>query len=274
MINNISFVMYTNEKYLPIAKLSIDRIAEYFTLQIPKYLATNHFDSDLDYHDFSIVDTQTPFQTDASHFREVMYILLTRYVRTKYFLYFSEDYYLINYFKSNNFIKLLSYIEDHNIGYMSLIAHPPCFGSPVEDVEQYGLKNIMKFNSSYTYTFSMQPAVWNRDFFLEIIESNPVLTLQMLDTTNFNNRDKIHLSNGWNYSWDPYGFIFNNSLFGNYAFDTHNGIDDYYMLLYSEIVRGGKFNLNNHFNNRNTVQNIIAKYNLENNPIYKEFLLT
>lgn len=272
MINNLSFVMYTNEKYLPIAKLSIDSLTEHFTLPIPKYLATNHFESHLNYHDFSIIDTQISFQNDASHFRDVMYNLLTKHVYTQYFLYFSEDYYLINTFKSDKFIQLLSYIETNNIGYMSLIGHPLCFGSIVEDVEKYDLTNIMKFNLSYTYSFSMQPAVWNKDLFLEILENNPKLTLQMLDTTNFNNKKGIHLSNGWDYDLEPYGFVFDNALFGNYAFDTHNGLDDYYILLYSEIIRGGKFNIHTHINNRNTVNTIIKKYNIKNNPIYQEFL--
>lgn len=272
MINNISFVMYTNEKYLPIAKLSIDRVTEYFDLPIPKYLATNRFDSNLDYNDFTIVDAEIPFQHDASHFREVMYNLLTRHVYTKYFLYFSEDYYLINTFKSDNFVKLLSYMEDNDIGYMSLIGHPACFGYPVGNTEKYNLKNIMKFNMSYTYSFSMQPAVWNRDLFLEILENNPKLTLKMLDTTNFNNKKGIHLSNSWDYGWEPYGFIFDNILFGNYAFDTHNGIDDYYIILYSEIIRGGKFNTHTHINNRKTVNKIIQNYSIKNNSIYKEFL--
>lgn len=275
MIKNLSFVMYTNEKYLPIAKLSIDRVSEYFNLSVPKYLATNKLNKDfnLDYCDFEIIDANIPFESDGSHFRNVMLTLLTNYVKTKYFLYFSEDYYLIKTFKINNLIKLLAYIEDKDIGYMSLIGHSQFYGSKNNDTESYDLPDIMQLNPiSYIYSFSMQPCIWNKDFLLQIIDSNQRLTLPILDTTNFKNRKNKPLSNGWDYNWTPHGFIFNNSLLGNYALDTHNGIDDYYMLLYSEIVRGGKLNLNTHNNNKNTVKSIISKYNIRSNPIYQQFL--
>jgi hypothetical protein len=275
MIKNLSFVMYTNEKYLPIAKLSVDKVLEYFKLSVPKYLATNRLNKnfDLDYCDFKIIDTNTPFKNDGSHFRNVMLTLLNNHVKTKYFLYFSEDYYLIKPFKINNLIKLLCYIEDKDIGYMSLIGHPQFYGSKNNDTESYDLPDIMQLNPmSYIYSFSMQPCIWNKDFFLQIIDSNQRLTLPILDTTNFKNRKNQPLSSGWDYNWTPHSFVFDSSLFGNYAFDTHNGIDDYYILLYSEIVRGGKFNLNTHNNNKNTVNSIIKQYNITSNPIYQQFL--
>ena len=157
MIKNLSFVMYTNEKYLPIAKLSIDRVSEYFNLSIPKYLATNRLNKDfnLNYDDFEIIDANISFESDGSHFRNVMLNLLTNHVKTKYFLYFCEDYYLINTFKINNLIKLLSYIEDKDIGYMSLIGHLQCYGSKKNDTESYELPDIMQLNPmSYVYSFS------------------------------------------------------------------------------------------------------------------------
>lgn len=272
-MNDISLVVYTNEKYLPIAKLSIDQIKQYFSAPVPKYLATNRFhDMGLNYDDFIIVDANTNFQVDASHFREVMLQLLSKHMHTKYFLYFSDDYYLIKPTKIDNLTKVLSYVQDNNIGYMSLIGHPACFGNLVNNTAPYTLPDIMKLDTSYVHAFSMQPAIWNREFFLQILESNGRLTLQMLDSTSFNNRSGKHIVEKWDYDWSPYAFVMDDNLFGNYAFDTHNGIDDYYILLYSEIMRHGKMNLTNHINNRNTVTEIINKYSLRSNPIFREFL--
>lgn len=272
-MNNLSLLMYTNEKYLPIAYLSALQHNKYLNLNIKKYLVTNKFiDYGFNFNDFSIIDTDTSFAGDASHFRNVMYKTLKDHIKTDYILYFQDDYYLIDKIKNDNFLQLFNYVQDKNIGFMSLYGHRPEHGIIVDDTKTYDLLNIMKFHHSYTYSTSVQPCIWNRKFLLDILEHNERLTLSMLDTSHFKNKAGGRQSDHWDYDWEVYGLVFDRPIMGAFAFDEHNGSDDYYLLHYSEIIRHGKFNRHTHHNNKKIVEKIIEELNLKNDNRYKLFL--
>jgi hypothetical protein len=272
-MNNLSLLMYTNEKYIPVAYLSYMQINKYLNLHIKKYLVTNKFlDYNFSFDDFSIIDTSISFCDDASHFREVMYKALKEHILTDYILYFQDDYYVLNYVKTDNFIKLFDYIQSKNIGFLSLYGHGAFNGEIVADCDMNGLPNIIKFYHSYMYSTSVQPCIWNRKFLLDILENNNYLTLSMLDTSNFKNKKGSHQSAEWDYDWDVYGLVFDKPEMGGFAFDEHNGIDDYYLLHYSEIIRHGKFNTHTHRNNKTIVENIIKKHNIYSDNRYKQFI--
>lgn len=273
MLDNISLIMYTNEKYIPIANLSASQINKHLLLNIPKYLITNKFiDYNFNFLDFHIIDTNTPFAHDASHFREVMYKTLKNYINTDYILYFQDDYYLFKDLKINNFLNLFNYIQQQDIGFMSLYGHGSECGELIENTTKFNLPSIMKFYRSYMYSTSVQPCIWNRQFLLDILEHNEYLTLSMLDTSNFKNKMGYRQSDGWDYQWDTYGLVFDSPDMGGFAFDNHNGIDDYYLLMYSEIIRHGKFNTHTHYNNKIIVNKIIEEYKLKKDSRYSNFL--
>ena len=268
-MNNLSLLLYTNEKYIPIAYLSSIQHKKFLNLNITKYLVTNKFiDQNFNFTNFNIIDTQVTFTDDASHFRNVMYEALTNYIKTDYILYFQDDYYLINYIKIDNFIKLFNFMQNNNIGFLSLYGHDKINGEYIYN----DLSKLIKFNYNYEYCFSTQPCIWNRRFLLEILESNPYLTMRMLDTAKFKNKQGKHISENWDYNWSGAGLIFDSPEMGNYALDTHNGLDDYYLLIYSEIIRHGKFNTHTHKNNKFIVNQIISEYNLLKDLRYNEFL--
>lgn len=272
-MKNLSLLMYTNEKYIPIAYLSSIQQNKYLNLNINKYLVTNKFiDYGFNFLDFNIIDTNTSFVDNSSHFRNVMYKALKYHIDTDYILYFQDDYYLLNKIKNDNFIQLFSYIKDKNIGFISLYGHNPQHGSIVTDTKSCDLPNIMKFHHSYTYCTSTQPCIWNKKFLLDILEHNEYLTMNMLDTSHFKNRSGGLQSEAWDYDWDLYGLVFDNPIMGSFAFDEHNGIDDYYLIHYSEIIRHGKFNTHTHRNNKKVVEELIKQYNLTNDNRYANFL--
>jgi len=63
-----------------------------------------------------------------------------------------------------------------------------------------------------------------------------------------------------------------NSLTSNYTFDEHNGNDDYFLMLYSEILRFGKFNFNTHSNNRIFLEKFLSEKNIDkNHEIYYKY---
>jgi hypothetical protein len=68
-------------------------------------------------------------------------------------------------------------------------------------------------------------------------------------------------SDFWDYEFKHICLNKNNST-GNYAFDEHNGEDDYFLFLYSEIMRHGKFNVLSHRNNRTFLDEFLPKNNI------------
>lgn len=271
-MNNISLVMYTNEKYLPIAYLSSIQINKYFNLDIPKYLLTNRYlNLNFNYENFNIFETNTKFDSYGYHFKDMMIKFLSS-IDSTYILYFQDDYYLINYFKQDNFYNLLNYIISNDIGFMSLTPAKTQFGNIVNNTKSYNLPDIIELNPSYEYITSTQPCIWNKNLLLQILKDNDYLNLSMLDTANYKNSHGNPIRSEWTYYQKPYSFASSCSIVKNYAFDEHNGNDDYYILLYSEIIRYGKFNTNTHKNNKQIVEQIMNMYDLQNDNRYKIFL--
>jgi hypothetical protein len=135
------------------------------------------------------------------------------------------------------------------------------------------LQKLLPFNldSSYINKIYKSPS-----------ENNLEINVNYLDTTNIRNLKGVRrhslVGHNWtteNNFWD-YGFknvcLRKNKMTSNYAFDEHNAEDDYFLMLYSEILRFGKFNLNTHKNNKIFLEKFLQEKNIDkNHEIYYKY---
>lgn len=277
-MDNISLILYSNEEYLPIAYLSSLQINKFVDNNIPKYLATNRFNNLFKFTDFTILDADTPYQPDASHCRNIL-IKAIESVNSDYILYMQDDYYLIDHLKHDLLPPILKYMREKNIGFFSLFAQPSHFGCVDHDHKLYGLPTIIDLTKSnhYRYALTTQPCIWHKDLLKQIIDHNQYLTLSTFDNYNIRNCQNIlndpnnPIENFWDYNMSIAAFDRDDNTMGNYAFDTHDGISEYYIILYSEIIRNGKFNTST-LNNKIIVDNILTQFNILEDNRYNRFI--
>lgn len=277
-MSNISLVLYSNEEYLPIAYLSSLQINKFVDSNIPKYLATNRFNNLFEFKDFVILDADTPYEPDASHCRNIL-LKAIESVDSDYILYMQDDYYLINHLKHELLPPILKYMSEKNIGFFSLFAQPSYLGHAYPDYEIYGLPTVIDFTRSnhYRYALTTQPCIWHKNLLKQIIDHNPYLTLSTLDNYSIRNCQNIpndpnnSIDNFWDYSMSIAAFDKNDSNMGNYGFDTHDGLSEYYIILYSEIIRNGKFNTSTP-NNQKVVDKILTECNVLQDSRYSRFI--
>lgn len=287
-MEDLSLILYTSENYIPIAKLFVQEFNKFSNgLSIPKYIVSNNFKCETDFNSmgFEKVDCNIPHCDGGSHFSKVMLNSLEQ-VKTDYIILFLEDYILTKNIKINVLNNVINLMKNENIDHISLMSYE---GDDWEilnlDYKTYDLKDniFLKMNEKYRYMFSVQPCIWKKDSLIKILNHNNNITIHTFDTTYVKNmkgqlRDSI---TGDNYEtpfdfWD-YGFthlaLNKNPLTANYAFDEHNGEDDYFLLLYSEIMRHGKFNIYSHDNNRIFLDSFLLSNNINSeNKEYSKYL--
>lgn len=283
----LSVVFYTNEKYFPIAELAISEFNKFSkNINIEKYLITNKTQKDYcpNILDFKLLDTNVEFRSDASHFSEVLINGLKK-IKTEYVLFFLEDYFLMRDIKKSNLKKLMNVILYNNIDHFSFMSYDYEDWETLDlNYDQVGLpkNSILEIKDSYLYKYSAQPCIWKVSSLIELLENNPNLTVSQLDVTDIKNKkgEKRHgNSEGfWNTPIDFWDYDFKSYCLRKmhqtnyYAFDTHNGKDDYLFFQYAEVIRFGKFNFKTHRNNRDYVINFLNEKNInKDNLKYKNF---
>jgi len=279
-MKDLSIIVYTNQTYLPIAKLSVENINKHFCdVDIQKYITSNSFNGDFKFNEMGItpIDSSIPFSENGSHFSRVLINALNE-ISSKYVLLILEDYIIMNDVKQNTLKNLISVMENENIDYLSLMSYEYNDWESLNiDYEKYSLPNniLMKFNYSYFYMFSVQPCIWKRESLITILEHNKNMSVHDFDTTNIKNKKGesrySHNDGMWDTPdnfWD-YNFNFvtlrKNELTKNYAFDERGSDGDYFLFLYSEIIRFGKFNFNTHQNNKIFLDKFLEEKNINKN---------
>jgi len=279
-MKDLSLLIYTNQTYLPIAELCLEQISKHFKeIDIKKYITSNSFSVNSKLHemDANLIDTSISFSENGSHFSDVMIEALKK-IPTKYVLLFLDDYLIINDVKKDVLNNLVCVMEDENIDYISLMSYQYDSWEPLNiNYEKYSLpKNILiNFDYSYLYMFSVQPCIWNKESLITILEHNKNICVHSFDTTNVKNkRGEIRhsYSDGfWQTPidfWD-YNFKFvtlrKSELTANFAFDERGCEGDYFLFLYSEIIRWGKFNFKTHNNNRIFLEKFLNEKNITSN---------
>jgi hypothetical protein len=284
-INNLSALFYTSENHVPISKLSIDEFNKFSqNIGIKKYLVSNNIKHNLEFSDFQIINTLTPYCDGGTHFSEVMLKGLS-IIDTEYVLFMLDDYTLFTDIKKENIEKLLLVMQDGKIDHLSFQSYNFNDWSVYNiDYSKYDLPDniLLNLNTSYRYMLSVQPSIWNRKSLIKLLESNEKLGLHHFDTSYVKNikGELRHNMSGDFYEtktdfWD-YGFkhiCLNKSHYtSNYAFDDRNIDGDYFLFLYSEIIRFGKFNFNTHHNNRDFLEKFLNEKNITSeHPIYSKF---
>jgi len=284
-MNNLSVLYYTSENHVPIAKLSIDEFNKFNSnIDVKKYLVSNNIKHNLDFSDFQIINTSTPYCGGGTHFGEVMIKSLS-IIDTDYVLFMLDDYTLFTEIKKENLEKIVSVMSDEKIDHVSLMSYNFTNWSNYEmDYSKYNLpQNIfLNLNTSYRYMLSVQPSVWNRKSLIKLLQSNNKVALHHFDTSYVKNMkgELRHNMDGDFYEtkndfWD-YDFkhlcLNKTSYTSNYAFDERNVDGDYFLFLYSEIIRFGKFNFNTHHNNKFFLEKFLNEKNITSqHPLYYRY---
>lgn len=286
--NFLTFVMYTNQNYIPIAKLSLNAFFKNCgDQQIKKYLVSNSFPEQtkhlVENLDINLFDSNVPFSDAGNHYGKTILNLLET-IETDYIMLFLDDYTIIKPIKWDNIKKLLEIMVDEKIDYFSFMSYDFDWPEVNVDYPKYGLENqkLMVFDSSYFYMYSVQPSIWKKDALKEILECNQNISLHGMDISNIiNKKGKLRDTPIENFYQDKqfYDYEFKNvclkknSLNSNYAFDEHNGDGDYLFFLYSEIIRWGKFNLKTHHNNKMFLEKLFDEFSeIKNDPNYQKFI--
>jgi len=278
--------MVTCETHLDIAKLTIEEFIKNSTdLEIKKYITSNSFNEtkNFDGLDVELLDSKIPFSHGGLHFGETVLSALKK-INSEYILFFLDDMCLINKIKKNNLKKILNVMTDKSIDYYSIVSWD--FDWEILDInyEEYDLENnsLLSYDDKFRYMYSVHPCIWKRTSLITILENNRGISGNLLDNTNIKNlKGEIRKEIDGNYwetnedFWD-YGFTNicskRNKYTSNFAFDDHNGYDDYFIMLYSEILRFGKFNFNTHHNNKKFLDSFLKDKKIDNtHPIYGKF---
>lgn len=285
-MDNLSALIYTNENALPIAKhclLNFNKHAE--NLNIKKYLVSNKFYNKAEFEnlDFSLIDCNISIQPDASQFSSVMLYALKQ-IKSKYIFWLLEDYWIFTNIKQNIIFNLIEIMENRGIDHMSLLSYSYDWPSIEIDYLKYNFDDncLMEIDKSFYYMFSVQPSIWNRESLIYLLEHNKNLSLRQMDTTdiyNIKGERRYECSHDfWKTSQDFWDYNFTSAclrrsyLTSNFSFDERSDVGDYFCFLYSETIRGGKFNFHTHNNNRIFLKKYLAHNNItQNSPMYSKF---
>lgn len=286
-MKDLSLLVYTNQTYQPIAELCLEQINNHFKkVNFKKYITSNCFSNDFKelINDFDVIDTSVPFSESGYHFSEVLIKSLER-ISSEYILFFLDDYLVINDVKLDVLENLINVMKDENIDYVSLMSYDYSNWKSLNiNYQKYSLPEdiLIHFDYSYYYMFSVQPCIWKKNSLITILEHNKKINVHDFDTTNIKNKKgEIRYYNDysfWNTSddfWD-YNFKFvtlrKSEITKNFAFDERNSGGDYFLFLYSEVIRNGKFNFNTHHNNRIFLEKYLKDKNIfSNSEKYKLF---
>lgn len=286
-MEQITILLYTNQKYLPIAKLCAKQMDKFVrNEEIKKYLVSNIIDNSISFDDcnISLIEGNIPFYENSRHFAKTL-IHGLKHINSDYVVLWLDDYILINELKVDVINNLISIMKDKEIDYLSFMSYDYNDWESIEiDYDKYGLPEniIKKFDNSFFYMFSVQPSIWKVNSLITILENNLDITVHEFDTTDIKNKKgekrQSHNYAFWNTSEDFWDYNFNFACFNrteltkNYAFDQRGDKGDYLVCLYSEIIRWGKFNFNTHENNKKFLDKFLSDHKINNeNEVYKIF---
>jgi hypothetical protein len=285
-ILDLSLLMVTCETHLDIAKLTIEEfIKQTSDLNIKKYLTSNSFKGNEIFNGLNInlIDSNVAYSTSGNHFSKTALNAL-RHIDSKFILFFLDDMCLINKIKNENLKKIVNLMKNESIDYFSMSTWDFNW-TPLEiKYDKYGVEenSILVYDDTFLYMYSVQPSIWKKTSLIKILENNLEINVNYLDTTNIRNLKGVRrhslVGHNWtteNNFWD-YGFknvcLRKNKMTSNYAFDEHNAEDDYFLMLYSEILRIVKSNLNTHKNNKIFLEKFLQEKNIDkNHEIYYKY---
>lgn len=282
MNNNFCFLIYTNEKYLPIADLTMSEFDNFYKKNyLKKYLVSNKFtDYKFKNNNAIHIDCDIKFDANGAHFSQTLIKALEK-INEKYIIFFCDDYMLIDEPKHNVLEELMSVIEDQNIDFFTF-----CSTNPQKSWEKYSLDlksndNRFFYNipEDYQYLYNVQPCVWKKESLLEILTHNPDISLHDLDTTNIKNKEgfartfNLDLAKWNSYPSGSQNYNLKNICTDYRSFNDYDNKYDFFIFPYVEIIRWGSFNTIQETKSKEFLKKFILERNIEENEHLKKFLL-
>lgn len=279
--DNFCIFVYTNEKYQPIADLTIGEFDKYFPENpFKRYIVSNKFSGyDFKNKNSIFIDCGVEFDGSGYHFAQTMIKALEQ-INEKYIIFFCDDYMLIDKPNQKKLHELIDIFEKEKIDFFSFASM-----YPRPDWEKYNLTmesdpecSFYHIADNCHHLYSVQPCIWRKDALLEILRHNPTMSLHDLDTTNIKNKEGfIRIMNHETSRWNPYpsgsqNYGFKNICTDYLAFDEYQNGFKYFIFPYVEIIRWGFFNMHHETNTKRFLQKFIEEKDIRNDVNLKGFI--
>lgn len=279
MIKNLAFLVYTNEKYLPIADLTMESFDDWFPRNVFKrYLVSNKFTNyQFKTKNFIPLESQTEFDGMGNHFGETLSKSLPK-ITEEYIFFLCDDYFVINKPNLERLRDLIKIIINSKIDFFSFASMNPNSEWEIFNEKNDLLPDIQLYYipENYQYRHSVQPCIWKKNSLLEILKYNTHLPIHHLDTTNILNKKGFNRE--FFYEKSIWGEYPNNEGYGFKCICTDfKGYDEltdynYFILPYVEIIRHGYFNFWQETNTKRFIEKLIEEKDIRNNKELKKFI--
>jgi hypothetical protein len=230
-INDIAFVVFTNENNFPIFKLFYKFFKKNTSrLDVKLYVISNRHLTDFQPNDSNtiLLSGETPYDSQGMHFYETVQKCIKE-IKEKYIFLFCDDYLISQSFDVDTFSKLLKLIDLENIDMFSFGTHYSSAKNRPKffiDYNKYGFNDLIFYelnHDNYLHAFSVQPCIWNKESFISLLNDNANISLHDLDCSKIKNKEK-------------YTIIGTDFYMNDAAFEPKPFIFDY-----KEIIRFGVF---------------------------------
>lgn len=290
-MRDISFVVFTNEKYFKLLYLTLP-----YTIENTKHLGktVNVVSNRIPEHDkfdgVNYIDPNVNFSPTGSHFRDSLLTALNQ-IPEDYILFLCDDYLIKSPINKNRFDNLVNIMEKINGDFLALGTQKHIenfvvnWNRPEIKLSDYGFPDdcFYEFDETARHMYSVQPCIWKKSSLIELLNHNPGLTLHQLDNTDILNkrREKRNLIDKHSYLFYETKENFFDYGFKNFCYHfppLTNHVDekpmssDFLLIDYIEIVRHGKF-LNAEVNSKTILYNILnSEENTDLKDKLKDFL--
>lgn len=287
-MKDISFVIFTNEKYFDLLELTLP-----FNIENTKHLnkkihvVSNKIPKKNLISGVNYIESNIEFLSDGGHFRDTLLFALNN-ISEDYILFLCDDYIIKSPIKKNRFDNLINVLEKINADFLALGTQKHIenfvvrWNRPNIKLSDYDFPDgcFYEFDESVRHMYSVQPCIWKKKSLITLLEHNKTLTLHQLDNTDIVNKkgERRILIEFFNYSFYEKKENFFDYEFKNYCYhfpplsyhvDEREISSDFLLIDYIEIVRHGKFlesNVNskiilNEIFNTNSVKKIKEKLN-------------
>ena len=256
-MNDISFNIFTNERYFNINYVTVPFLKENTShLNRNINIISNKFPEHEKFEGINYIESNVPFQDNGGHFRDTMLYALKN-IPEKYIFFLCDDYIFKSPIKKTTFNNLTKILDEIEGDFLSLStqkhmgAHVPVWKKIEIDITSYGFpENCFYYMpNEYCHMYSVQPCIWKKDSLIELLTHNEGLTLYGLDNLDIVNkkgerreRNPLTLF----YFQKPNFFDYNFKNIGIYldplAFnaDERTLFSDYLIIDYCEVIRHGK----------------------------------
>lgn len=259
-MKDISFVVFTNEKYFDLLYLTLPYTIEN-TKHLEKniYVVSNRVPPHEVFDEVKYIDSNISFRGDETHFRDCLLVALKQ-IPEEFILFLCDDYLIKSPLKKERFDGLVELLENLNADYLALGTQKHIenfvvnWNKPNIHLPDYNFPDgsFYEFDETARHLYSVQPCIWRRSSLIELLEYNPTVTLHQLDNTDIKNKrgETRNLDSFYNFSFYERKENFFDYGFKSYCYhyppftyhvDEKPLSSDFFLIDYIEIVRHGKF---------------------------------